>query len=216
MGVLTIQSISNLDLLKILDDDTHETHYGCNQEWFPTKWQRLSGCGPSVATNIIYYLSQTQDIFGVKQGSNNKNDFLELMEEVWKYVTPTLRGIHTTKMFYDSVLSYAVSKGVQVGYQHLDVPKQKSKRPELSGILKFLKEALLKDSPIAFLNLCNGHENNLDKWHWVTITSIEYNDAESSLFADVLDEGLIKKVDLALWYNTTKQGGGFVYFTCER
>jgi len=30
-----------------------------------------------------------------------------------------------------------------------------------------------------------------------------------------LDEGLIKKIDLALWYRTTTLGGGFVYFTAS-
>jgi hypothetical protein len=80
-------------------------------------------------------------------------------------------------------------------------------------LLKFLEEALSKDSPIAFLNLCNGIEKNLECWHWVTIISLEYMENEEQTFVNILDDGQIKKIDLALWYNTTRKNGGFVYLT---
>jgi hypothetical protein len=93
------------------------------------------------------------------------------------------------------------------------VPEDKSIRPELADLVIFIEEALLKDVPVAFLNLCNGDENNLEPWHWVTIISLDYADDENSVFVNILDGGLIKKIDLSLWYNTTTLGGGFVYFT---
>jgi len=79
--------------------------------------------------------------------------------------------------------------------------------------LSFLEGGLIKDAPIAFLNLCNGQVKNLDPWHWVTIISLEYAENGKSASIKILDEGLIKKIDLALWYDTTTLGGGFVYFT---
>jgi hypothetical protein len=80
-------------------------------------------------------------------------------------------------------------------------------------VVYFLEGALQQDSPIAFLNLCNGDEKNLQSWHWVTIIALEYSEDGNSAFIDILDEGLIKKIDLLLWYKTTTHGGGFVYFT---
>ena len=134
------------------------------------------------------------------------------MEEIWEYVTPTPRGIPTTELFYESVLNYAKAKEIQLECSFLDIPEDKSARPGLSTVLQFLEGALLKDAPIAFLNLCNGEEENLHRWHWVTIISLEYNQDGSQIFVTLLDEGLINTIDLALWHNTTVLGGGFVYF----
>ncbi len=39
------------------------------------------------------------------------------------------------------------------------------------------------------------------------------SDDGKDAFVDILDSGIIKKIDLGLWYDTTTLGGGFVYFT---
>jgi hypothetical protein len=135
------------------------------------------------------------------------------MDEIWDYVTPTLQGVNTTKLFYEGVLSYARQKGLAVSCRVLDIPQSAASRPDFMQVLEFLKSALSKDAPVAFLNLCNGKVKNLDSWHWVTIVSLEYEEDGSRAFADIMDEGKIKNIDLALWYSTTKKSGGFVYFT---
>lgn len=209
---MNTKSISNPNLLKILDERTHNVYFGCDQEWYATEWQRLSGCGPSVACTIMSYLNHGRLPSDLEQSLKSKEDSLLLMEEIWEYVTPTKEGIPTTKMFYEAMLAYTKSKGLNVEYGFCDVPKDKPTRPTLQEVLIFLEEALLKDAPIAFLNLCNGDEKNLELWHWVTIISLEYVESGYSAFVNILDEGLIKIIDLALWYNTTTLGGGFVYF----
>lgn len=137
------------------------------------------------------------------------------MEEIWKFVTPTRAGIPTTKLFYESVTAYTKTKGLDVEYRYCDLPKKKSLRPKFMDVVYFLEGALQQDSPIAFLNLCNGDEKNLEPWHWVTIISLEYSEDGESAFIDILDEGMIKKINLLLWYKTTTHGGGFVYFTAS-
>lgn len=209
------KSISNPNLLKVLDEHSHETYYGCNQEWYATEWQRLSGCGPTAVCNIIYYLNHTQSTFGLKQNCDNKENSLSFMEDIWKYVTPTINGIPTTKMFCEAVISYTKSKGLNVEYRFCDVPEDKSIRPNLGDVVNFLEGALSKDAPVAFLILCNGDEKNLEPWHWVTIISLDNAEDENLAFVNILDGGLIKKIDLSLWYNTTILGGGFVYFTAS-
>ena len=57
---------------------------------------------------------------------------------------------------------------------------------------------------MAFLNLHTGRVKELDYWHWVTITALE--DAT----AVILDSGSALRIDLRLWYETTKRRGGFV------
>jgi len=212
---MIVKSITNPDLFKIVDENTQKNFYGCDQEWYTTDWQRRSGCGPCVASNIIFYLNHNGPIFGLGQSVNSKSNWLLLMEESWGYVTPTKDGIPETKMFYDLVLTYTKFKGLNLKYSFCDLHQDKSICPKLTDILEFLVGALIKDAPIAFLNLSNGEEKNLEPWHWVTIISLEYSEDGHDAFVKILDEGLIKKIDLKLWYDTTTLGGGFVYFTAQ-
>jgi len=206
-------AICNPEYFKILDDNTNNIYYGCNQEWYSKPWQRLSGCGPSVASNIILYLKHNKDDFVSEEWYNSKKDCILLMGEVWKYVTPTLRGVNSTKIFYKGIVDFAKSKGLNGQYKFIDLPKEKFSRPKFMEFLSFIDTSLQMDCPVAFLNLCNGDEKYLDKWHWVTIISLEYEEDGICAWVDILDEGIIKKIDLALWYNTTTLGGGFVNFT---
>jgi len=69
------------------------------------------------------------------------------MEGVWGFVTPTTKGIPTTKMFYEGVLLYAKVKGLNIKYEFIDLPEDTSRHPKLSYVLSFLEEALEKDVP---------------------------------------------------------------------
>nr|WP_312578964.1 hypothetical protein [Sedimentibacter sp.] len=206
------RSICNPDFFEIIDEETNKIYYGCMQTWYKKFWRRLSGCGPTVATNIILYLNHNKYYVETEKSFNKKKDCASLMDEVWNYVTPTSRGVNTTKIFYEGVCSYAEAKEINLEYEILDFPKEKLQRPSVLEVLEFIEKALLNDSPVAFLNLNNGKEKNLDEWHWVTIISLEYEEDQSVVYAEILDEGIIKRIDLLLWYNTTTLGGGFVYF----
>ena len=209
---MIVKSITNTDLFKIIDEDTKEIFYGCNQEWYATDWQRRAGCGPCVASNIIFYLNNEGHILEPVQNGTSKKSWLSLMEEAWENVTPTQDGIPETKMFYELVSVYTKLKGLKVDYKFCDLPKDNYLRPTFSEILEFLEGGLTKEVPIAFLNLSNGEEVNLEPWHWVTIVSLEYLEDGRNAFIKILDEGLVKKINLRLWYHTTTLGGGFVYF----
>lgn len=206
-------SISNRQFLNIIDECTNIIYCGCNQEWYGTKWQRLAGCGPSVASNIFGYLYKLHDRSATRKEPYPKRDFLVLMEEVWHHVTPTVRGVNTTGIFYNGLISYAQTKGLDLKYRFIDVSAEQRKRPALSEITTFIEEGLCKDTPVAFLNLCNGKEKKLDKWHWVTVVSMTYADDPDKITLEICDEGLVQKIDLKLWYDTTTIGGGFVFAT---
>jgi hypothetical protein len=203
-------SLSNIDAFKVSDNSTNEVFYGCCQDWFGTGWQRLSGCGPSVACNIFMY-------YGLgnltENHIRNKNACAAMMEEVWKYVTPTKRGIHTTEMLSERVIAYGASKGMTISSARCEVPETRSLRPSPEEVASFLEDALSRDIPVAFLNLCNGKEKNLDEWHWVTVAAIETGDPGGRLPLCILDRGRIVNIDLALWLDTTSCGGGFVHFS---
>ncbi len=204
---MTKISVRNPEYFEIFDEIACEKYYGCNQEWYKKTWQRMAGCGPTVASNII--------LFSRKNTGTSKVDSIKLMDEMWEHVTPTMKGINSTNIFYDGLVSYAESSGKHLLYDAVDVPKKKEMRPPLNKVISFIKDSLDKDIPIAFLNLCNGEEKFLDKWHWVTLVSMEYKGDLSTVTAEILDEGMKKSIDLLLWYNTTTLGGGFVSFSLQ-
>ena len=205
-------SLKNNEIFKIVDEDTLITYYGCDQEWYMTEWQRNSGCGPTVVTNILHYLNHMQSISNQSIPMLSKIEALSMMEDVWQYVTPTIHGIPTTKLLYDYVVLYAKAKALNIKLEFIDIEKIQLPFPEFHSLLCFLYTALGNNMPIAFLNLDNGDEKGLDSWHWVTIISLEYATDESSAIIDILDAGVIKKIDLAKWFGTTKLGGGFMSF----
>ena len=204
-------SLSNIDFLQV-KDQKNSIFYGCHQEWYGDQWQRKAGCGPSVACNIISYLDATKKLFGDTKQIGKMDDCLTLMNEVWNYVTPSERGIPVTSKFYDSFLFYSAKRGVNLELRCLDIPEA-LERPPFSDVVAFIKEGLLHDVPIAFLNLCNGKEEELDGWHWVTL--VEIDDTGGKHMIRIVDEGIIKTIDLFLWYETTTLGGGFVYFLAD-
>ncbi|MDR1651983.1 MAG: hypothetical protein LBR87_09370 [Synergistaceae bacterium] len=203
-------ALKNIDAFKIMDENTGESFYGCSQDWFGTEWQRMAGCGPSVVSNMMIYRNN------IDQGGNNKvnrkTSCLSLMEEVWKFVTPTPRGIPSTDLLCEFVGRYAASMNRHVACAHCEVPQDPSLRPPVPEVASYLEKALASDIPVAFLNLCSGDEENLDEWHWVTVVSLEQAASGGHALLKILDRGFISAVDLDLWLKTTKNGGGFVYF----
>ena len=137
---------------------------------------------------------------------------IERMEEAWEYVTPGMEGMPSTRMFRDGFVRYAASKGFSVVPYNLEVSDDASLRPDVPAVLRFIEEGLSADAPVAFLNLCNGNVENLDRWHWVTIVALSGSANSGQGIVTVLDEGEVLEIDVALWAETTKRGGGFVYF----
>ena len=209
------RSIAGTHFLRIFDERSRESYYGCDQEWYATERQRLSGCGPTAACNLIWYLNRTLPTLRLNQSCGSKASSISFLQDIWTYVTPSAKGIPTMKMFSDAVMAYAKSKGLSLERRSCDVPEERSLRPVFAGIVNFLEEALSKDAPVAFLNLCNGEEKRLEPWHWVTIIALQWEEENSRASVDILDGGSIKSIDLSLWYNTTTLGGGFVYFTAS-
>ena len=83
-------------------------------------------------------------------------------------------------------------------------------KPSLDEIINFISKELSEDRPIAFLNLCNGEEKNLDKWHWVVVVEIFKENGE--YFLNIIDDKKIKKINLSLWYGTMTNDAGFITF----
>jgi hypothetical protein len=207
-------SIKNMKLFEVLDENAR-VYYGGWQEWYGAWWKRMSGCGPTTVSNIISYVRRSRIGAGTPPVPLSKSEFQELMDDVWKYVTPGMQGIPSTAALKKGVRAYIESKQLDILPEELDIPKKRMYRPAMANLLTFIGESLKNDMPVAFLSLDKGAEELLDTWHWVTVLSLEYEENGSAAFADVADEGKLLHVDLKKWFDTTNLGGGFVRFTVK-
>lgn len=201
--------IQNLERFQIKDNTTNQLFYGCNQDWYPKARQRRAGCGPSVFSNILLYLFYEN--YGTEMGIYKENA-MQLMDDIWEYVTPTLLGVYSTEIFVKGALAYADEKGIDLAYAVFDITEGKNFRPDLEEIVRFIQSGLKQGVPVAFLNLCSGSAKNVDRWHWMTLVSLERQALNDVIFVKFIDNGEIKETDLKVWYDTTTLGGGLVYF----
>lgn len=189
-------------------DDNQATRFGANQAWYPKWIQRMSGCGPTTCSNLLWYLSRAEDACGAlcPYDGSTRSGILRLMQDVWRYITPGMRGVNKTSMFVNGVTRYGMEHGIPVSCRVLDIPEKAGERPSAEAMMAFLQDAIADNLPVAFLNLSNGSVKNLEGWHWVTLIGV--NPAE--LTAEMYDQGVRQTIDLGLWLETTTKGGGLI------
>ena len=202
----SVATIKNLACLRITDGSAK--YFGGSQMWYPTRKRKYSGCGPTNCSNLFWYLAMTRKecrnlIF---HDVGTKNNFTRLMNEVWHYVTPRRRGVDTLDIFIEGAEGYSKFRNVPITCSRLDIPVSKKKRPTNAEMFDFLEKAFDEDLPVAFLNLSSGLAKNLDRWHWVTIVSLNRMLGTVIMF----DQGKRVEINLTIWRNTTVLGGGFV------
>ena len=202
-------SLTQLDNIHFMDDNGNIL-FGCDQEWYGSHWQRMAGCGPTVAATILLYLSRMHGIV-LPHKVECKSDCIMLMESVWKHVTPSTMGVYPVEQLPDGVLSFAHENGFDLESFVLNIPKSSKGRPTVAEVVEFISGGLNLDCPVAFLNLASGKISNLDSWHWVTVVGIEADDQGNANLL-IYDGAKTLLVDLGLWLGSTRLGGGFVYF----
>lgn len=182
--------------------------YGAHQIWYSNWIKRMSGCGPTAASNLLWYLAATRpDVCGRLYNGDGTSygGMLCLMEEVWHYVRPGMRGVDKPSAFVSGALRFGMEHGVALAPRLLEIPAEVKMRPEEKEVTTFLSSAFAADLPVAFLNLSNGRVRNLDNWHWVTLVS-----ADEALKAVMYDQGSRQSIDMDLWLKTTTGGGALV------
>ncbi|MDR3314559.1 MAG: hypothetical protein LBS96_08935 [Oscillospiraceae bacterium] len=174
---------------------------GGSQEWYPKLWQRKSGCGPTNAALLVWYMARTRpSLAGLcETGDGAKADFVRLMQVMFGYVTPRWKGVNTYEKFA-GLFDYLAQNGAGA----LLAPDHCA--PEAAAA--FIQEKLLADCPVAFLNLDSGSVRGMDSWHWMTVIGF---DAQTQR-VKYCDQGEAKEFLLPQWIETSKRGGLFVSF----
>ena len=199
--------IKQSDLLNLSPLGTG-SHYGGDQDWFRSFWQRKAGCGPTTGANILYYFARTGRL-NLPLEVKDREGFVDLMEHSWGYLTPGVMGLNSPFKMQEGLQKMLAQLNVIQGIQVLDIPASEEERPDLLAVESFIRAGLLADSPVAFLNLHNGSVAQLEGWHWVTVVGMT-GEGEHALL-DIVDNGSRLQVNLHQWLSTTRRGGGFVY-----
>jgi hypothetical protein len=200
-------SLSHRNFLTLHDDQGH-TFLGADQEWFPLLWQRKAGCGPTVASTLVLYLSHQNPSLGLRR-IEDKQGMTALMEEVWTHVTPGIMGLHLVSQFTKGLSSFFAAHQLAIPMSSLALPKDRTKRPSLKQVVSYITTALEADQPVAFLNLSAGSLENLDSWHWVTVVSLIQETEGSPVMIEVFDGGRSWNLNLSAWYESTTRSAGF-------
>jgi hypothetical protein len=155
-------TLPGLSLLQIRDGD--QEYCGGNQEWYAERWQRQAGCGPTNCTNLMWYLAQTRESCKAlcAYDASEKTNFVGLMDEVWRYVTPGHMGVNSTKIFAEGAERYGGAKGVALKANSLPVAHIHNEERKYAEVSEFVARALESNLPVAFLNLSNGALEDLD------------------------------------------------------
>ena len=200
-------TIKNPQLLEFTTPDG-ELCTGGNQDWYDDHWRQMSGCGPTAASNIIWYQAHSRAELGAlcEAGSGDYADFRTLMDTMFGHITPGRGGVHSSNLFIPGLLEYCQSRGVPMEADRLDIRRMPRNAPKVEEIREFLVRWLEKDCAVAFLNLSNGALKLPDSWHWVTIISIE----PESMTALISDEGRTYEADMGKWIETSVLGGALV------
>lgn len=207
---MTLRSaIKHPECLLLVDEQGAE-HYGADQMWYPTLWQRRAGCGPTTASHLMLYLNN-MGLLGETKKIQDKQSMLTLMLQLWNHVTPGIMGVHLPSIFTKGISAFLEERGSSVKVESLSIPRDRSKRPKLEELVSFITESLSHDQPVAFLNLSKGTVANLDEWHWVTIVGIKVGGEGDHVEIEVYDAGQQWVIDLKTWYETTTRSSGFVH-----
>lgn len=183
--------------------------YGYNQEWYHDDWQRLAGCGPTTATQLISYV-QFRDGLLDAADSVDGEAALKRMEDVFEYVRPRFGGgLYKTQWLEEGLNAYIKDHTLPYTVKMMGIYPFAVCRPPLQQVVKFIKQGLASDSPVAFLNRHRGREKELSTWHWVPIVKLMENNDD--IRCVVYDEEIERTFSLQKWLKDTMLGGGFAY-----
>lgn len=179
-------------------------HYGYDQEWYPERWQKLAGCGPTTASVMMSYVEARL----TGRVITSQKEAEEKMLTLWPYATPRMHGLYKTRWLKEGLERYMADHALPGRPEMLSVAPIRLLRPRMSALAQFLREGLEAECPIGFLNLHNGGFEPLYSWHWMPFVRIA--ETETGWEGTVMDEGKLIDFPLERWLKHSRFGGGFV------
>lgn len=157
---------------KVLIYDGNTEYFGADQQWFPKRWDSVSGCGPTTAALITMYMAQafadTCAPLYPHPFPAAKADFTAHMIEVREFVKPGLMGLKSPSAFASGTVAFAKSRGVNI------VSQVVQRSLNMQNAFGFIQKALEQMYMPALLILKNPSVELLDfHWHWMAVTGCD-------------------------------------------
>lgn len=144
-----------------------ENDYGGKQQWLlekeiTTKFWSDRSCGVAAAANIMTYAgSEFKELKDLYYG-NSKEDYIELMKELYKFIKPGIFGIPTLGKMSKGLKEFTKSKGIDL------LPCTRTWHFDVKDGSRFIRGGLALGMPVLLLTW-NYSDKEL-KNHWVTVT----------------------------------------------
>lgn len=186
-------SKTELNMPLILDGERWA--YGGDQEWCPTAWHRLCGCGPTCGANLAaYYALNRPSMRGLYRGSVepfSKQEYTDAIEDVFRFITPSYLGFPYAGRFASRFRAYALDHGVKLtahGCGNAGTPQQ---------MFDFTRRTIDAGDPAALLILRHrAPELADDNWHWVTISGYCEGEGEPQVILSNCGEREVRPASL--------------------
>lgn len=213
---MKVLALHHTDFIPLAENVTSSCAYGGRQAWFTEKSQRLRGCGPVAAANILCYLARSEEKYRplYSDGTLTQAHFFTLMTEMYTALAPRLvGGVFTRRRFVQGVTRWAKSRGVPLTAR-VSGPRTHSRQEAMAMI----RQGLERDRPVAALNLKLRYTvppggSNFG-WHWVTITGLETG-PDGRMRIVVSSWGRMVSLDWDGYWQACRKAllpGGFVWF----
>jgi len=145
--------------------DSGTDWYGGDQEWYPDRWQRMAGCASVAGANLAAFYDLEMPSAG---HIYEKQDFLEIMQQVYRYMTPGPNGFPHVRKFAEQFCAFAKDRGRSFA------PVIARDWHDSSTPRDLICRELQDQNPVALLVLRHqAPELEDNNWHWMTITGYD-------------------------------------------
>ena len=211
--------------------DSGKVYYGGDQGWFESTVGQDGGCGTvsgaNIATYMAKYRTDCRNLYPDSLSSITKTDFINHMNEVYKYLTPKkiptpkgdlALGIWPLNSFIKGFERFVNANNVGVKAH------RNSNQYTNDNVKRYIKDGLKINSPVALMIGFNTKTTNIEvtapdeTWvqdislHWVTITAIKEDLIKNKTTVKVSTWGGYAEMDLNDIIQGEKLYQAVVYF----
>ena len=153
----------------LLDDGS--AAYGGSQNWYSEFWNRKAGCAAVCASDLAAFHH-----LGIEPASDNtisQARFLTLMDEMFCYMRPGMRGFPHADKFLTQFLSYAQAHGAEFCGEVIE------NWASAEDAFRCVRRSIADNLPLALLILGhNAPEIDENTWHWMCVTGFDPDSRE--------------------------------------
>lgn len=191
--------------LVAIDGSDGKIYFGGRTQWLPEEMRQLRG-GAVAAAEMISYLAATRDDLGdlyPPRTRRTQAEFEALMARIWAAIAPEEGVALTLTSFVNGLNAYAERAGHHLVFNELGISGH---RPSADRCQGFIEDAMVRDTPVAFLNRIHGDNGEILR-NWSLIVG------QAGNRVILADDGIQRPIDFRLWHDTTSLGGALVFVT---